>query len=88
MLNMGIPLGAVRQALQKGGKDPNIVDMDPKKSYASQMEEQDSGDEKDAGPPLKDDPQYTKFFKVRLLSVAWYLHSECYYSYYAPAPLP
>ena len=38
---MGIPSGAVRQALQKEGKDPNIIDMDPEKSYASQVKKKD-----------------------------------------------
>jgi hypothetical protein len=52
----------VRQALQKEGKDPSIIDMDPEKSYASQVE--DGGVEKDVGPPLKDDPEFSKFFKV------------------------
>ncbi len=52
----------MRQALQKEGKDPNIIDMDPEKSYASQVK--DGGVEKDAGPPLKDDPEFSKFFKV------------------------
>ena len=52
----------MRQALQKEGKDPNIIDMDPEKSYASQVK--DGGVEKDGGPPLKDDPEFSKFFKV------------------------
>lgn len=61
---MGIPLGAVQNALKKEGKDTNIVDMDPEKSYASQITGKDGSDEKDNGPPLKDDPEYAKFFKV------------------------
>lgn len=35
---MGIPIPAVQQALQKEGKDPNIVNMDPDKSLASQQQ--------------------------------------------------
>ena len=69
---MGIPSGAVRQALQKEGKDPNIVDMDPEKSYASQVKKKDEVKEekKDSteGPALKDDPEYTKFFKMLKVS--------------------
>ena len=61
---MGIPLGAVRNALKKEGKDTNIVDMDPEKSYTSHIKGKDGSDEKDNGPPLKDDPEYAKFFKV------------------------
>lgn len=61
MLKLGIPLGGVRQALQKEGKDPNIIDMDPEKSYLSQVK----GNEKnDVEPLLKDDPALGKFFKV------------------------
>ena len=67
MLKMGIREGAVRQALQKEGKDPNIVEMDPTKSYASQVNS--GGDEKDDGPPLKDDPEYTKFFKMLKMGI-------------------
>ena len=60
---MGIPIGAVRQALQKEGKDPNIIDMDPSKTYASQAHGS-GGDDKVASPALKDDPEFSKFFKV------------------------
>lgn len=70
MLKMGIPAGAVRQKLQKEGKDPNVVDMDQEKSYASQIKGEGGGDENDAGPQLKDDPEYAKFFKVSL-GEAW-----------------
>jgi hypothetical protein len=62
---MGLPIGAVRQALQKEGKDPNIVEMDPEKSYASQVKS--GGVEKNDGPLLKDDPEFIKYFKVRVV---------------------
>jgi hypothetical protein len=58
MLKMGIPLPAVKQSLQKEGKDPNIIDMDPDKPL-SQI--------KSAEVPLKDDPEFAKFFKVSCL---------------------
>ena len=51
MLKMGIPLPAVKQALVKEGKDPNIIDMDPDKPLTKAV-------------PLKDDEEYSKFFKV------------------------
>ena len=60
---MGIPIGAVRQALQKEGKNPNIIDMDPSKSYASQADGFRT-DNKETSPALKDDPEFSKFFKV------------------------
>ena len=63
MLAMGLPAGAVKNALLRDGKDPSIIDLDPDKSLKSQ-----SGgtvEEKDDGPPLCEDPQFTK---VRLIS--------------------
>ena len=69
-------MGHVRQALQKEGKDPNILDMDPEKSYVSQVKK--DGDEKDAGPPLKDDPEFSKFFKVCIdFPVVYKLFLQC-----------
>jgi hypothetical protein len=57
MLKMGLPIGAVKNAVQRDGKDPNIMDLDPNKSIKSQI---GGGEEKDNGPPLKDDPDYEK----------------------------
>ena len=65
---MGIAAGAVRHPLQKEGKDPNIVDMDPSKSYNSQVKDKSGGDTA-VDVPLKDDPEFTKFFKVSFSSV-------------------
>ena len=48
---MGVPVPAVKQALQKEGKDPNIIEMDPEKPYTTEI-------------PLIDHPEYSKFFKV------------------------
>ena len=65
MLKMGIPLGAVEQALQKEGKDRSIASMDPNKSYASQIKEKENESSSKADDvPLKDHPEYAKFFKV------------------------
>ena len=61
---MGLPPGAVQNALRKAGLDPEIINMDPEKSYASQLKGTGGDDEKDDGPPLKDDKEYTKYFKV------------------------
>jgi hypothetical protein len=57
-----LPLGAVKNALQRDGLDPKIMDLDPEKSLASQQNEE--VDLVDKGPPLKDDPTYQKYFKV------------------------
>mmetsp|Transcript_9298 Transcript_9298/g.18757 ORF Transcript_9298/g.18757 Transcript_9298/m.18757 type:complete len:1807 (+) Transcript_9298:262-5682(+) len=66
MLKMGIPLGAVRQALQKEGKDPDIAEMDPNKSLSSQ---QKAKPEVPADPPLQEDPEYMKFFKMLKMGI-------------------
>lgn len=61
MLSMGLPMGAVKNALSRDGKDPSIMDLDPNKSVRSQLGE---ASEKDSGVPLKDDPEYSKYFKM------------------------
>ena len=53
MLKMGLPVGAVKNALQRDGKDPSVIDLDPEKSLKAQSKVDD-------GPPLKDDPEYSK----------------------------
>lgn len=63
MLKMGIPLGAVEQALQKEGKDRAIASMDPNKSYSSQVKEREQS-KKTGHVALKDNPEFAKFFKV------------------------
>ena len=52
-------MGAVQNAMQRDGLDPSIMDLDPEKSVASQL---DKG--KGEGPPLKDDPTYSKYFTM------------------------
>jgi len=56
-------MGAVKNAIQRDGQNPDIMDLDPEKSVASQMKKDDDDDdeeEEDTGPPLKDDPAYSK----------------------------
>ena len=62
-------MGAVQNAMQRDGLDPNIMDLDPNKSVASQLKK-----EEDDGPPLKDDPKYQKYFKVCSSSIH-FVHS-------------
>lgn len=64
MLKMGIPLGAVEQALQKEGKDRSIASMDPNKPLAYQIKEKEEEVKKAEPVALKDDPEYSKFFNV------------------------
>merc|ERR1711862_298399 len=59
MLKLGLPIGAVKHALVRDGMDRNIMDLDPEKSLSSQIKK-----EEDEGPPLKEDPDYSKYFKM------------------------
>lgn len=58
-----MPLGAVKNALQRDGLDASVMDLDPEKSIASQQKQEEE-ELVDKGPPLKDDPKYQKYFKV------------------------
>ncbi|KAL7459582.1 hypothetical protein ACHAWC_011671 [Mediolabrus comicus] len=62
MLKMGLPMGAVQNAMTRDGLDPAIMDLDHDKSVANQMK--GDGDDVDDGPPLKEDPKYEKYFKM------------------------
>ena len=66
-------MGAVKNAMQRDGENPSIMDMDPEKSVASQLQEEEDEDILDDGPPLKEDPKYTKYFKM-LKMVSRYIH--------------
>ena len=55
MLKLGLPVGAVKNALQRDGLDPSIMDLDPNKSVGSQLGIKEE-ELIDNGPPLKDDP--------------------------------
>jgi hypothetical protein len=38
MLKMGTPMGAVQNAMKRDGKDPNVINLDPNKTLASQQQ--------------------------------------------------
>jgi len=59
MISMGIPMGAVQQALARDGKDPSTMEMDHDKSYSPKPETKVS-----TRPPLRDDPEFAKYFKM------------------------
>ena len=65
----GLPVGAVKNALQRDGLDPSIMDLNPEKSVASQQNQEEE-QLVDKGPPLKDDPRFQKYFKV-----CWFLNT-------------
>jgi len=60
MLKMGLPMGAVQNALLRDGKDPKIMELNPDESLKSQMKVEVT----DNDPPLKEDPEYQKYFKM------------------------
>lgn len=53
----------MQNAITRDGEDPSIMDLDPEKSVASQLNNKEE-ELVDKGPPLKDDPKYVKFFKM------------------------
>ena len=63
-----MPKGAIKNALVRDGKDPGIIDLDPNKSVKAQIGG-DVVEEKDTGIPLKDDPEYTKYFKMEKMGL-------------------
>ena len=75
MMRMGISKEAAAHACRRDGVDPDVLDMDPEKSPRRQRPEDrgDGGDESlksqrkiddGGGPPLKDDPKYTKVIRT------------------------
>ncbi len=58
MLKIGMPKEKVRHALERDGKDQAVADMDPDRPYSSQVSSEDSE------PPISEDDEYAKFFKV------------------------
>jgi hypothetical protein len=43
MVKMGLPPGAVKNAMERDGKDPSIMDLDPEKSVAFQLAKKKGG---------------------------------------------
>ena len=64
-------MGAVKNAVQRDGLDPSIMDLDPEKSIASQLNKEE--ELVDNGPPLKEDPTYNKVsIWESILVLRWY----------------
>ena len=55
MLSIGLPLGAVKNAMERDGVDPSVMDGDHSAP---------AGQPSDGGVPLKDDPKFAKYFKM------------------------
>lgn len=54
-------MGAVKNAMQRDEQDPSIMDLDAERSLESQRP---PANMKNDAPPLKDDPLYSKYFKM------------------------
>jgi Subunit CCDC53 of WASH complex len=64
MLKMGLPRGAVENAMQRDGRsDFNVLDLDPERSWQSQQRAPVVASI-EQHPPLRDDPEYSKYFKM------------------------
>jgi len=67
---MGLPDGAVRNAMQRDGVDPSILDLDPEKSLKSQTKSENATTENnDDGVPIKDDPAFEKYFNMKKMGL-------------------
>lgn len=55
MLKMGLPMGAVKNAMERDGVDSSVMDGD----HSLPARQETSG-----AVPLKDDPKYAKYFKM------------------------
>ena len=62
MLKMGLPVDVVKIVLARDGKYPLNMDLYPSKSVKSQISLVKDND--DSGPPLQEDPEYKKYFKM------------------------
>ena len=60
MKKMGLPDGAVRNAMTKDGLDASILDLDHGRSLSAQL----STNTNDSILPLQDDPEWSKYFKM------------------------
>ena len=67
MLAMKLPMGAVKNALVRDGKDPFVMDLDPNRSVASQLGSYQENN--DTGTPLKDDAEFSKYFKMEKMGL-------------------
>jgi hypothetical protein len=69
MKGVGLPEGAIRNALIRDGLDPAIWDLDWDKSYALQTNATPSEDQKIIDVAIKDDPVYAKYWKMKSMGL-------------------
>jgi hypothetical protein len=63
MLSMGLPAGAVKHKMQKDGKDPAVLDLDPNKPLPRKKKAK-AAEPEEPQIPLKDMPQFAPYFKM------------------------
>ena len=66
MKKMGLPEGAVRNAMARDGVDTKVLDLDPESSFTSQTLSESAATN---GVPIKDDPLYQKYFKMKKMGL-------------------
>ena len=66
MKKMGLPEGAVRNAMTRDGVDTKVLDLDPERSFTSQTLSESAATN---GVPIKDDPLYQKYFKMKKMGL-------------------
>jgi hypothetical protein len=65
MKKMGLPDGAVRNAMIKDGLDASILDLDHNKSLSSQRRSTENG----SNISLQNDPEWLKYFKMLQMGI-------------------
>ena len=66
MRSVGLPDGAIRNALARDGLDDKILDLDWEKNYEAQIAPPKAEqDEAPSGPPMKSDPRFEKYWKMK-----------------------
>ena len=73
-------MGAVQNAMQRDGLDTSIIDLDPERSVASQIDKGKDGPPLKGDPLLKEDPTYSKYFAMlkmvrRICPLMWLFKS-------------
>mmetsp|Transcript_7959 Transcript_7959/g.27842 ORF Transcript_7959/g.27842 Transcript_7959/m.27842 type:complete len:1349 (-) Transcript_7959:196-4242(-) len=69
MLRMHIPKAAVQMQMTQAGLDPQILDADPEAAADAVLAAFKPVEKKAEGPALRDDPKYSKYFKMLAMHV-------------------
>jgi hypothetical protein len=64
MLKMGLPKGAVKHKMQKDGKDPEVLNLDPNQPLPTPKKKEKKPSKPKNTIPVKDLPDYAPYFKM------------------------